>query len=188
MDGNNSVVYTIYFIMEENWKWIDGYEGLYKISNFGRVCSYWYNNIRLLKLHKINGGYYQVQLTNTQGCKSYLIHRLVAQAFIKNPNNYNQINHIDEDKSNNRADNLEWCDSKYNSNYGTRTKRIIEQTTNGKLSKPIIQYDKNMNFVDEFPSISDAQRKLHIKHISDVCLYKRNYCGGYIWRFKEKDD
>ena len=115
--------------MEEIWKDIKKYEGIYQISNLGRVKSlsrqkkHSYNGVallkeKILKPQKANG-YYFVRLCKDSISKQYLVHRLVASHFLNNPNNYNEINHIDEDKTNNNAINLEWCTHKYNINYGT---------------------------------------------------------------------
>lgn len=106
--------------MTEIWKQIKGYEGKYEVSNYGKVRSLNFNNIKhkikLLKPLNNNRGYLQVRLSN----RWYKVHRLVAEAFIPNLNNYSEVNHIDEDKCNNRVDNLEWCSRTYNVNYGTR--------------------------------------------------------------------
>ena len=107
--------------MEEIWADIEGYEGLYQISNLGRVWS-------IRKEIYMKGGlvsdYYGVSLTKDGHYDTFSIHRLVAKAFIPNPLNLPQVNHKDEDKFNNRVDNLEWCDAKYNSNYGLRNSKI----------------------------------------------------------------
>lgn len=119
--------------MKEIWKDIKGYEGLYQISNLGRIKSLERKIIRqhsttmllkekILKQQNMNG-YKIVRLSKNNTIKQYLVHRLVAVAFIKNPNNYKEINHKDEDKSNNKLDNLEWCSHNYNINYGTGNER-----------------------------------------------------------------
>ena len=110
----------------EKWKNIAGYEGKYQISSLGRVKSLNYRNTRkkkIIKLKKEKNGYIRVGLhyKGKQNLKS--VHRLVAEAFIPNPNNYPIINHKDENKQNNRVDNLEWCTIKYNNNYGTRIEK-----------------------------------------------------------------
>lgn len=117
----------------EAWKDIKGYEGLYQISNIGRVKSLSRidsrgnkRNEKILKISKNNSGYYFVGLCKNGKVKQYLIHRLVAEAFVRNPYNYSEVNHKDEDKQNNIADNLEWCTHEYNCKYGTRNKRVLE--------------------------------------------------------------
>lgn len=120
----------------EQWKPILGYEGLYEVSSLGRVRSLprWHNTRitgyidkgRMLKPRFDSYGYQMVMLCKNKIQKNYLIHKLVAKAFIDNPNNYDSINHKDEDKTNNCVDNLEWCTRYYNNNYGTRNKRMSE--------------------------------------------------------------
>ena len=126
----------------EVWKDVVGYEGLYKVSNKGKVFS-----VERISLQgrKIGGqslkparnkyGYLWVNLCKNGKTKAEYIHRLVAQAFIPNPNNFPQVNHIDEVKTNNNAKNLEWCTSKYNANHGTRIERITQ--TQSKKVKAI---------------------------------------------------
>ena len=108
----------------EEWKEIPGYEGLYEVSNKGNVRNVRRN--KLLRLSKTNNRYIRVSLCKN-GIKTGLtVHRLVAEAFIENPDNLPEVNHKDEDKTNNRVENLEWCDHKYNMNYGTRNIRAKE--------------------------------------------------------------
>lgn len=111
--------------INEIWKDCKGYEGLYQVSNLGRV---W--NIKLqryLKGSYDKDGYIRVNLTAKNGkVKTERVHRLVALVFLDNPNNYPQVNHKDENKGNNCVDNLEWCDAKYNINYGTRNDRMAK--------------------------------------------------------------
>lgn len=125
----------------EEWKAVYGYETIYEISNFGRVKRLAYEienpspkasgsilkfEEHLLKPRKITHGYFSVALYKQGKRKDYKLHRLVATHFIPNPDNLPEVNHKDEDKSNNCVDNLEWCTHKYNSNYGTRPQRIGE--------------------------------------------------------------
>lgn len=111
----------------EEWKDIQGYEGLYQVSNYGRVKSLGNEkkrNDKILKAQTKKNMYKQIGLHKDGIEKKYLIHRLVAQAFIPNPNNYKEVNHKDENPSNNNVFNIEWCSSSYNANYGTRKERI----------------------------------------------------------------
>lgn len=124
--------------MEEIWKDIEGYEGLYQVSNLGKVKSLNYNKTaksELLKLRKNTNGYTRVVLYKNRKAKDYQVHRLVAEAFIPNPNNYPIINHKDENKTNNRVDNLEWCTYLYNNTYGTTIERAVEKRKGYKHSK-----------------------------------------------------
>ena len=112
--------------MKEEWKDIKGYEGLYQISSFGRVKSlnYMHKSVsKYLSLAIMSSGYVYVLLYKEGKRKMYRVHRLVAEAFIPNPNNYKEVNHKDENKQNNRVDNLEWCTRNYNHNYGTLKER-----------------------------------------------------------------
>ena len=114
----------------EEWRDIKGYEGLYQVSNLGKVKSlkdnYGRSRIKILKLKKRKDGYMEINLHKNGTIKTFRVHQLVARAFIDNPNNLKEINHKDENPSNNRVDNLEWCTRKYNNNYGTRVEKFIE--------------------------------------------------------------
>lgn len=160
---------------------------MYQVSNLGRVKSLNYRHTgreKMLKLSVNNKGYIIVKLWKNRKFKSFRLHRLVAEAFIPNPNNLPFINHKSEIKTQNNVENLEWCDAKYNLNYGTRKERVAEKTTNGKCSKPVFQYDLNGNFIKEWPSTMEVERQLGISHISECCLGKRNTCGGFKWKYK----
>ena len=112
----------------EEWRDIEGYEGLYQISNLGRVKSFPRPTTPggILKTIKRKDGYCSIKLSKNGKVKKVLVHRLVAKAFIPNTNNLPIINHKDENPSKNIVDNLEWCDYKYNNNYGTLPKRLSE--------------------------------------------------------------
>lgn len=159
---------------------IKGYEGLYQVSNYGRVRSLNYKRtgeVRVLKAAKDKAGYLQIGLCKNGKQNWRKVHRFVAEAFIPNPDNLPEVNHIDEDKSNNCVWNLEWCTRKYNVNYGTRT----EQT-----STPVYQYTKDSVFVKEYPSIREASRQTGINrcNIASCCRgYKYKSAGGYVWSF-----
>ncbi len=153
----------------EIWKDIEGYEELYQVSNFGRVKSLINNIIMIPNID--NKGYYKIDLRKKGKTTRYSIHRLVAQAFISNPDNLPFINHIDENPSNNHVDNLEWCTPQYNSEYSN--------------SKTISQFDLNGNFIQKFTNINKVARDLNIPSadISRVCKGKLNTSGGYLWRY-----
>lgn len=160
----------------------------YEVSNLGNVKSLNYHSTgkaQLLKQRIHKDGYSEVKLSRNNKGKIFKVHRLVASAFILNPSNLPQINHKDENKSNNCVENLEWCTAEYNANYGTRNKRMAEKITNGKTSKPVKQFDLRGNFIKEFPSISEVQRKLgySFKNISKNCLGQRRQAYGYRWSY-----
>lgn len=166
--------------IKEEWRPIVGFEGLYEVSNKGKVKSLNYSRTkksRIMKATKYSNGYMVVQL-----CKNKLkihksVHRLVAETFIPNPNNYPQINHKDEDKTNNHVNNLEWCTAKYNSNYGTGKYRCV---TNKK--KKVYQYDKNGNLVKIWDSGMDAQRcGFFTSNISKCVRGVLKYYKGFQW-------
>lgn len=151
--------------MQEVWKDIKGYEGLYQISNTGKVKGLKRNKV--LKPILQRSGYYYVDLQR----KRRLVHRLVAEAFIDNPDNLPEVNHKDEDKVNNSVENLEWCDSKYNANYGTRNKR---------RGKPIQCIETGVIYW----GAREMERQLGIKHNS-IAFAIRNgtRAGGYHWQY-----
>lgn len=143
-------------MVNEIWKDICDYNGIYKISNYGeirRYNTYCELDNRIPKYHVVKqyvdkNGYCKVILSKNNKQKNHLVHRLVAQAFIPNINNLPQVNHKDENKLNNCIDNLEWCSRSYNCKYGTRTKRIAEKTkiTNkGKHFSPKTEFKKGWN-------------------------------------------
>lgn len=178
----------------EIWKDIKDYEGLYQVSNLGRVRSLNYNHtenkIKLLKQGN-RVGYKLVALSKNKQRKTYSVHRLVAMAFIYNPdmNKYNEVNHKDEDKTNNCVWNLEWCDRKYNMDYGTFRERTIKYLINhnNEISKTVYQYDLYGNLVKEYPSTMEVQRQSNYSQgtVSSCCRGERNSAYGYIWSYKE---
>ena len=124
--------------MDEVWKDIEGYEGLYQVSNLGNVRSLKYaggNKVKLLKQYTDKKGYKRIGLYKNGKYKLYMVHRLVTIAFIPNPNNLPIINHKDEDKTNNNVNNLEWCTYEYNNTYGTARKRASESRKGKTLSE-----------------------------------------------------
>lgn len=167
----------------EIWKDIQGFENLYQVSNLGRVKSLNYKHTgkeKILKLTKSNG-YLDVILYNAGEYKHCLVHRLVAQAFIPNINSSLQVNHKDENKLNNRVDNLEWCTPKYNSNYGTKTIRFSKSRG---TSVRCIETGKI------YHSAREAERQTGIDNtqIVGVCKNKYGYktAGGYTWEYVPK--
>lgn len=176
--------------MEEIWKDIQGYEGLYQISNLGRVKSLNYNHTRkerILKPIKNLNGYLQVNLSK-KGKNIYSIHRLVAQAFIPNEDLFKtEINHKDENKINNNVNNLEWVDHKSNMNYGTRNERSSKsQINNPKRSKQVNQYSKDgKTLIKTFPSIRQIERETSFapQNICNCCNGKIKQAYGFRWEY-----
>lgn len=181
--------------MNEIWKDIPDYEEYYQVSNMGRVRSkdrYIYlkqngGNIlkkgRILKTNKVSFDYLQVSLYRDRKRRSFYVSNLVMLAFVgEKPKGY-EVNHINENKDDNRLDNLEYLISKENNNYGTRIKRAKSKMINGKKSKAIKGTNLKTGEVIYFPSQSEAKRQGYGNHISDACLGKRNQCNGYKWEF-----
>lgn len=171
--------------MKEIWKDIKDYEGYYQISNLSRVKSIKFGKERILKPVTNSSGYLQVTLCKNNIKKQYLVHRLVAEAFLDNPDNLPQVNHKDENPLNNVVSNLEWCDRKYNINYGTGIERRSK-----KKSKTVLQYTLDGVFVREWESAKQAEKEggFDNGHIISVCGGKRNSHKGYIWRYKNPSD
>lgn len=167
------------------WKDVEGYENLYQVSTDGLVRTSHMGLWKILSLGRKRHGYYSVLLHKEGKRKNMLVHRLVAKAFIPNPNNYPYINHKDENPSNNHVENLEWCTAEYNINYGTCKERIANSN-----SKPILKYDLDGNFICEYKSLAEAERIEGIDHatISLSCSGRVSYQCGYIWIYKcDKD-
>lgn len=191
--------------MEEIWKDIKSYEGLYQVSNLGRIKSLkkirrngkgFYvqeEKLKTLQLWK-EEGYYSIVLYKNDGGRTYHIHRLVAQAFIPNPENLPQVNHKDGNKSNNSVENLEWVTCSENVKHAYK-KHLINHWAIGKFgkehnfSKAVIQLDLQGNFINEYDSITQACEAMGVNaknpSISYVCKGKQKTAYGYRWRYKE---
>ena len=165
---------------KELWVSIDGYDGLYSISNFGRVLSHHWGKTRILRQRTNHRGYAMVNLTKNSRLKTFRVHSLVAQHFLPNPNGLTETNHKDENKLNNRVDNLEWCTRSYNVNYGTRNERQRLSVVKG-----VIQYDKKGVAIAKYDSLTKASRMvgISVQHIAACCKKKYPYAGGFIWRY-----
>lgn len=178
----------------EEWRPIEGYE-YYEVSNLGRVRSWIDNRWRrrsspkVLSPHRLTKGYLGVSLSSAPNVsKTIKVHRLVAKAFIPNPNNLPIVNHKDENKSNNCVSNLEWCTNKYNLSYGTARQRIFEtiERNGGYKVRPIIQKDLEGNVVKEWNSATEAARELGIDCGKILVACHKSY-KGFLWNFKEKE-
>lgn len=159
----------------EKWKDIVDYEGLYEVSSFGRVRSLdRYDNRNcfrkghILKQNNNGRGYMSVYLCLNGKIKTYKVHRLVAQAFIPNPDNLPQVNHKDEDKTNNSVENLEWCDNKYNNNYGTKIER--QRNTNIKNGLWYTDYSY-LHKIDK----KEYNRRYYLEHRDEILKRHKNY-------------
>ena len=141
-----------------------------------------------VKQRKNKKGYFDVGLYNKViKNKIFRVHRLVALAFIPNPYDLPQVNHKDEVKTNNNVSNLEWCDVKYNNNYGTKNERCCEKLLNRKdQSRSVKQFTKDGVFIKEYPSMMEAERQTGYinSYISSCCKGRRKSAYGYIWRYK----
>lgn len=192
----------------ELWRTVNGYEGLYQVSNLGRVRSVdhlqkgKFNSNRfkkgkILKTRINDRGYLYVTLCKNN-CKSYRVHRLVGMTFPDlvdwtedakgKPFDEITVNHKDQNKLNNCVDNLEWCNMIYQVNYGTRNKQVSQKLLNRKdQSKPVLQYTLDMVLVAEYPSMAEAERKTGINKatINLCCKGKLKSAGGYIWKYKD---
>lgn len=148
----------------------------------GIIKSLKYKKERILKQKPLTWGYLYVWLSKKGKVKARRVHRIVAEAFVNNPNKYTIVNHKDEDKTNNHAENLEWCDMKYNLMYGTRLARTAK-----KRLKPVLQIDiKTHKTINSYDGIRIAAQKTHSNesHIGACCRGVRDTHNGYIWEFK----
>ena len=186
--------------MMEKWKDVVGYEGKYEVSNLGRVRSLNYlrtGKAKLLKQQVDKYGYKRMRLYKDGKAKSLLVHRLVAMAFLPNPNNLPMVNHKDENKTNNNVDNLEWCTASYNNNYGTKIERQSKSMTGKKGkdangSKPILMYDQEGNFIKRFDSTADANeyfgKDRYCSSIGECLRGKRKTTYGFIFKYEKKEN
>ena len=170
------------FCFMENWRDIPGYVGIYEVSDNGNVRrKEKYKAVPgVLRPLKTPNGYLSVDLSYKCKKKRFGIHRLVAMAFIPNPNGLPQINHKNEIKTDNRVENLEWCTQGYNNNYGTARFR-----SSVKLSTPIIQLTKDGKKIREFYGMHEAARKtgICVQNIHKCCVGTYKTAGGYKWKY-----
>jgi len=182
--------------MAEVWKDIKGYKGLYQVSNMGRVKSLKRTvtrkngrkktiRERILKPKTSNAGYLRVGLCDSRGKrKFFFVHRLVCEAFHENPENKPEVNHINENRLDNRACNLEWVTAKENSNHGTRNAKVAKA-----LSKPVGQYTRDGELVKVWQSTREVERQLGFaqSNISNAARGKLKTAYGYVWKYIEEE-
>lgn len=177
--------------MKEVWKDIPEFKGLYQASNLGRIKTLGnksnHKKEMIMKQRLNYKGYYVITLCKNSKRSTNLVHRLIAQAFIPNPENLPQINHRNGIKTDNNINNLEWCTNSYNQLEANRMgfcenriKKCIEVNR-----KPIIQYDLEGNIINKFISLREASNKtgLSYKSMSLCACGKTKTCGGYVWRY-----
>ena len=173
--------------MKEIWKDIEGYEGLYQVSNYGRIYSLERTDSCGRKRggcirapQQLPTGYYIVALFKNGVSKIFLLHRLVASHFLPNPSRLPVVNHKDRNPANNSVDNLEWCTQSYNVLYEDAAKRAAITRY-----KAIAQYTVDGVFVKHWPSITEAAQYFNkdTAHIVSCCKGKRKTAYGYVWRY-----
>lgn len=183
---------------KKSWKPVVGYEGLYEVNSDGAIRSVDRQYIdamgrrvfykgRILKQFMDVCGYLNVGLTKNHKMKTIKVHRIVAQAFLSNPHCYPQINHKDEDKTNNHVYNLEWCSAKYNSNYGTgKAREVIAFKANGSNCKPIIATTEDGK-KEYYRSAREAEKILHYPHtgIANVLKGRAKIGCNRTWEYAE---
>jgi hypothetical protein len=165
------------------WKDVEGYEGLYLVSNDGRVRGT--KSKKELKYNYTYNGYRRVKLYRDAKGKTFMVHRLVANAFIANPQNKAQVNHKDGNKQNNTVGNLEWVTQAENLVHAVKLGLIDVTLMNKATSKKVNQYDKSGNLIKTWDSMSEAARatNTHIGNITYCCQNKLKSTGGYKWSF-----
>lgn len=185
--------------MKEIWKPIINYEEKYEISNLGNVKSLPKRNGHrlskemILKSNKRPNGYYVVCLSKDKKTKNYYIHRLVAQAFISNPQNYKEVNHKDGNKQNNNVDNLEWCSRKQNIDHALKNGlRIMPKGEQVYNARKVYQYALDGKLIKIWKCVADIAREFNISasNIICCCLNKPKYktSHGYIWKYEEDNN
>ena len=174
----------------EQWKVVEGTYGALEVSDLGRVRSNLRDG-RILKTQRDNKGYHRLRMTIRRERRSFKLHRLVAQAFVPNPENKPQVNHIDGNKDNNAASNLEWVSNVENAHHaisnglwGNVYKASLKENESRK--RPIIAFKDGQAI--EFGSIADAERAIGSRHITDVLKGKRRQAKGYTFAYKEGGD
>ena len=184
---------------EEIWKDIEGYEGLYQVSDLGRIRNF---QNKIMKQHKNHKGYLIIQLSKEGRRKTLIVHRLVAKAFIPNKNNKEQINHINCNKADNNIENLEWVTNEENKKHA-KLHGLCKSSQRGgknKRAKKVNQYDLKGNLIKKWDCMNDIARYFKLKSVSNIseCCknkkimtrngkeYQTKRAYGYIWKYNEE--
>jgi len=174
---------------KEEWRDVVGYEGLYEVSNLGSVASKQKTVMakngttrsyprRKLKQYENSSGYMRVHLCKDGSSKMVLVHRIVAMAFVDNPSSKPFVNHLDENKQNNRADNLEWVTNDENLNYGTgRLKNAISE------SVPVLMIDGDKRMVFQSATFAERAGYASSNAIQNCCAGRQKTAGGFRWQY-----
>lgn len=176
----------LYIYIMEIWKDIEGFEGVYQISNLGRVKSLHFNKTLYLRYSNDECGYKKVNLFIKGIQKTITIHRLVASHFLNNKYNKRTINHLDGNKSNNKVINLEWATYSENIQHAYDNKlKCGSKGINNASSKKVLKYTKGNKFIKLYMSVSEASKDNNINcgGISLVCNGINKTSGGFIWKF-----
>jgi len=169
--------------MKEIWKDIEGFEGLYQASNFIKVMNVRTGMILTPSFDKTTGYYRVILYKNSKQKHRYLLHRLIAQTFIPNPDNLPTVDHINRIRTDNRIENLRWADYRLQQENCDKEPQII--ASKESCSKPVLQYTKDGQLIAEYPSIMEAGRNTGINQssICQCCLGKRKSAGGFVWMY-----
>lgn len=173
--------------MQEIWKPVVGYEGIYEVSNNGNIASLKFGKRKILKHKKDFWWYFSVSLHKDWKPKFCLVHRVVAIAFLNNLNNKPQVNHIDWDKKNNNLENLEWATARDNQKhaYAIWIKKITEKNNFKICSRQTLQYSKDWKFIASFSSLKEAERItwIDLSNICSVCRWRIKLAWWFKWEY-----
>ena len=196
VEPNSEKYLSLEDLPNEIWKDIKGYEGLYQVSNYGRIkylerIAYKNNRFystHIMKLHFNTKKYLDVELSKKGIKHRYRVHRLVAEAFIPNLNNLPQVNHIDCNKANNYVNNLEWCNNSENQIHAYKNGlNIRKKLGESPRAKVVLQFDKEGNLIKEWDCLTRIEKELgyNSSSISYCCSGKYKQCYGYIWKYRK---
>lgn len=171
---------------KELWADIKGYEGIYEVSSHGNLRSHYPHNFRegdVLRSYNHNG-YRRVHLCKDGKLEKFLVHRLVAEAFIPNPENKPYINHIDGNRHNNHVENLEWCTNRENIVHAVKMGTVSTANAVDAIKKPVNQYSTDGQFIARYSSCIEAKQATGATNICAVCHHYRKTSGGFVWRYE----